>query len=381
MKSRHNGIKATLLEFSKNNKTPPNGLPAAAYTNNVFWKAECDTVFLENWVCVGFVHEFTKAGDVVPVSVGNQPLLIVRNITGKISAFHNVCRHRCLKLVEKPKNVGKLIQCPYHAWSYDLNGNLRASPHFGGTNKHTPKGFNQKKYGLLPVRTAIWNDWIFVNLNGKAPSFEKYAEPLINSLKGINFKKVRPVATLNFGEISTNWKFIMENFIEPYHVQFVHKKTSKQPLKDHYTIVDGVCLGSGVDMGKESGVDDGLAVSSRYLTLFPNFIVGRYFPDQLGVYLNVPIGPNRTIQKRIIYTTEGKKISKSAINTLKKLWWDVHKEDHEICERLQLGRASLVAQDGGILSPYWEKSVYAFHKLVIKFTLKSSKLNGDSNYV
>ena len=122
-------------------------------------------------------------------------------------------------------------------------------------------------------------------------------------------------------------------------------------------------------------VDDGLAVSSRYLTLFPNFIVGRYFPDQLGVYLNVPIGPNRTIQKRIIYTTEGKKISKSAINTLKKLWWDVHKEDHEICERLQLGRASLVAQDGGILSPYWEKSVYAFHKLVIKFTLKSSNQN------
>jgi len=356
------------------------GLSAKSYTDQQFWEAECNTVLSDGWLFVGFVHEFSKSGDVIPISVAGKPILLIKNNNNKISAFHNVCSHRCLKLVDEKKNVGKIIQCPYHSWSYDLKGKLKASPHFGGTNQHSPKGFNKLNHGLKPIRIHIWYDWIFVNLSGKAKKFEEYAKPLIKKFNNFNLKKIKYVATLDFGEIHTNWKFLIENFIEPYHVQFVHKTTTKQPLKDHYTIVDGFCYGSGVDVQEENSDKNTLSVSSRYLSLFPNFIIGDYYPNQIGVYLNIPLKPGLTAQKRIIYTIEGKNMTEQEINLQKKIWWDVHKEDHEICERLQEGRSSPASDEGGLLSPYWEKSVQAFHKLVLKGTIKNyNKMKGKKN--
>ena len=361
-------------------KSPKNsntifGLPSKSYTDNEFWEKECNTVLSNGWLFVGFVHELTKPGDVLPIFIAGKPILIVKNENNKITAFHNVCSHRCLKLVGEKKNVGKLIRCPYHSWSYDLEGNLKSAPHIGGINQHKPKGFNFKNHGLKPIRIHIWHDWIFVNLNSKAKKFEEYAKPLFSKFKDIDFDKLKYAVTLDFGKINTNWKFLIENFIEPYHVQFVHKTTTNQPLKDHYTIVDGICYGSGVDVKQEDNKNsNALSVSSRYLSLFPNFIIGTYYPNQIGVYLNIPISPSETSQKRIIYTTNGKVMTKEESDLAKKIWWSVHKEDHEICERLQEGRASPASNEGGLLSPYWEKGVKAFQKLIIQETMKSSKL-------
>ena len=360
-------------------KTPKNkntifGLPAKSYTDNDFWTKECDTVLSNGWLFVGFVHEFKKVGDVQPIFIAGKPILIIKNENEEIKAFHNVCSHRCLKLVNEKKNIGKLIRCPYHAWSYDLQGNLKAAPHIGGTNNHKPKGFNFKEHGLKPIRIHIWNDWIFINLNGKAKKFIEYAKPLFSKFKDLDFNKLKYTATLDFGKINTNWKFLIENFIEPYHVQFVHKTTTNQPLKDHYTIVDGMCYGSGVDVKEEDSKNSkALSVSSKYLSLFPNFIIGTYYPNQVGVYLNIPINPNTTIQKRIIYTVDGSKMSKEDIDITKKIWWSVHKEDHEMCERLQEGRSSPASNKGGLLSPHWEDGVKAFQKLIIQ-SMKNSKL-------
>ena len=361
-------------------KSPKNvntifGLPAKSYTDNEFWEKECNTVLSNGWLFVAFAHEFTKTGDVLPIFIAGKPILLVKNQNNKITAFHNVCSHRCLKLVNEKKNVGKLIRCPYHTWSYDLQGKLIAAPHIGGINKHKPKGFKFLEHGLKPIRIHIWHDWIFINLNGKAKKFEKYANPLIKKFEDVNFNKLKYAATLDFGKINTNWKFLIENFIEPYHVQFVHKTTTNQPLKNHYTIVDGICYGSGVDVKKEDNKNSSaLSVSSRYLSLFPNFIIGTYYPNQIGVYLNVPISPGITSQKRIIYTTDGKEMTKEETDIAKKIWWSVHKEDHAICERLQEGRASPASDAGGLLSPYWEKGVQKFQKLIIQATMKSSKI-------
>ena len=352
---------------------PAHGLPPAAYCEAAFWEAECESVLNDNWVCVGAAHELRETGDVVPITVAGKPLLMVKNTSSQIAVFHNVCRHRCLTLVEEPSNVGKLIRCPYHAWAYDLDGALKASPHFGGTDQHEAEGFDRKANGLVPVRSVVWHDWVFVNLSGDAPDFEDYAAPLINRLDGIDFSKLQPIGTLDFGVIETNWKLIMENFIEPYHVQFVHASTTDQPLEDHYTIIDGNCMGSAVDLDEESGTAGSLAVSSRYLTLYPNFIVGRYFPDQMGVYLNIPLGPNQMAQKRYLYTTEGQELSKDEIEGLKSLWWDVHKEDHEMVERMMKGRTSPVAANGGLLSPVWEDSVRAFQEKIVNDLLKRNE--------
>ena len=371
------------MSKSKNSlkiKSPKNvntifGLPAKSYTDNEFWEKECNTVLSNGWLFVAFSHEFTKTGDVLPIFIAGKPILLVKNQNNKITAFHNVCSHRCLKLVNEKKNVGKLIRCPYHTWSYDLQGKLIAAPHIGGINKHKPKGFKFLEHGLKPIRIHIWHDWIFINLNGKAKKFQEYAKPLFKKFKDIDFNKLKYAATLDFGKINTNWKFLIENFIEPYHVQFVHKTTTNQPLKDHYTIVDGICYGSGVSVKEEDNKNSkALSVSSRYLSLFPNFIIGSYYPNQIGVYLNVPISPCITSQKRIIYTIDGKEMTKEETDVTKKIWWSVHKEDHAICERLQEGRASPASDAGGLLSPYWEKGVQKFQKLIIQATMKSSKI-------
>ena len=361
-------IKNNLSSFNEKNDLK-HGLPSSAYTSEEFFNAECETVFSNNWVFAGFVHEFNKPGDAIPITIGGQPIVLIKNSNGEINAFHNVCSHRCLKLVDEPCNVGPMLSCPYHSWTYNLDGDLCATPFFGGS-EHQPEGFDISKHGLHSVKIAIWNDWIFINLNDEGQDFEEYAKPSINNFKDIDFQKVTPVATLDFGKIATNWKFLMENFIEPYHVQFVHRKTTNQPLEDHYTIVDGVCVGSAIDLDESDQVEGSLSVSSRYLTLFPNFIIGRYFPDQIGVYLNVPIDSGHTLQKRVIYTTDGKVISDTSLDEIKKLWWDVHKEDHAICERMQLGRLSPVSKDGGLLSPYWEDSVRAFQQMIVDSVTK-----------
>ena len=102
------------------------------------------------------------------------------------------------------------------------------------------------------------------------------------------------MVTIDLGEIAANWKLLMENFIEPYHVPFVHATTTEQPLTDHYTVNEPGCLGCAVDVSDTAKRDDTLSADSRYLTLFPNFVLGLYLPDQVGVHLDVPLAPGRT---------------------------------------------------------------------------------------
>jgi len=193
-------IHETLSNFWRDTK-PKSGLPADAYLDQAFWDAECDTVFKQNWAFVGFAHELEKPGDAVPVTLAKMPLILLRNARDEIAAFHNACLHRCMTLIDEPKNVGKLIRCPYHAWAYDLDGRLRSAPHFGGMDQQKTEGFDPKEHGLKPVRVAVWQDWIFVNIDGNAPEFEDYAAPLIKALDGMDFSQLKPIATLDFGEV------------------------------------------------------------------------------------------------------------------------------------------------------------------------------------
>ena len=168
----------------------------------------------------------------------------------------------------------------------------------------------------------------------------------------------------DLGEVSANWKLLMENFIEPYHVQFVHATTTEQPLTDHYTINDPGCLGCAVDVSGEATRTDTLSADSRYLTLFPNFVFGLYIPDQVGVHLNVPLAPDRTLHRRAIYGIGADSVLAEQKEQLAALWREVHLEDVAICERLQQGRVSDPAA-GGVLSPVWEDAMRSFQELVV----------------
>ena len=342
------------------------GLPAAAYTSAAFFALEKERLFSASWVFAGFAHDLPRAGDVMPVTVAGRPVLLVRNAEQEIRAFQNVCRHRCLKLVDEPGNAGAKIRCPYHSWTYDLDGALELAPYFGGRElRAMPDGFDRGRYGLIPVRSATWHDWIFVNPGGGALPFEDFVAPLVKRLDGLDLSELRHLVTIDLGEIAANWKLLIENFIEPYHVQFVHPTTTEQPLADHYTVNDPGCLGCAVDVSREAKRADTLSADSRYLTLFPNFVFGLYLPDQVGVHLDIPLAPDRTAQRRAIYSLGSEPPAPGLAERLAKLWREVHREDREICERLQSGRASDAA-GGGVLSPVWEDSVRSFQELVLR---------------
>jgi len=343
------------------------GLPGIAYTSDEFLGLEYDTLFSSNWIFVGFVHEMDKAGDVQPVEVAGLPLFLVRDAQVGISAFHNVCRHRNLKLIDSAGNCGKLVRCPYHSWSYDLCGALKNAPYFGGAVGELPPDFSYADNGLVPVHCATWHDWIFVNLAAEPMPFEDFVAPIKKMLGDNRVEDYVPRTSIEFGEVACNWKLLMENFIEPYHVQFVHKTTTRQPLEDHYTLIEDHCLGSAVELGEEQQAKadlSALGVTSHYLTLFPSFVLGTYQPDQMGVYLHQPVAAGHTRQRRVIYTHREAAYSEAQIKQLHNLWHSVHLEDHEMCLRLQQGRHSPLAQDGGLLSPQWESSVRRFQELV-----------------
>lgn len=353
-------------EFDKTGAVT-HGLPSLAYTSDEFLHLENQSVFARHWVFAGFVHDLTKAGDARPVQIAGLPLFLVRGGAGEIRAFHNLCRHRNLKLVDGNVNCGKLIRCPYHSWSYDLCGNLKNAPYFGGGAGELPENFAYAENGLIPVNCAVWHDWIFVNLEDRPDAFEDFLAPIRKMLGDNEVGDYRPVATFEFEAVPCNWKLLMENFIEPYHVQFVHKTTTNQPLDDHSTFVEAHCVGSTVELGDEqqAGADfSALGVTSHYLTLFPSFILGTYQPDQLGVYLHQPIDAGHTRQRRVIYTHKDSIYSDDEIAQLRDLWQSVHLEDHEMCVRMQQGRYSPLAADGGLLSPRWENSVRRFQELI-----------------
>jgi len=352
--------------FDENGKIR-HGLPSVAYTDSDFYELETRQLFARAWAFIGFAHDLAQVGDVMPVYVAGMPLVLVRGANRKIRAFHNVCRHRNLKLVAEPRNCKHTITCPYHRWSYDLEGNLKAAPYFGGEKTELPDDFSLEDHGLQEVSCRLFHDWLFVNLSGDAQGFETYIAPLRKQLAGIDLDDFVVVGSIEFGEIKTNWKLLMENFIEPYHVQFVHKNTTNQPLVDHYVVSDGHCLGSAVDLTseqQEQAQEGTLSVSSRYLTLFPNFVLGVYYPDQIGVHLNQPVSAGITCQRRVIYQHKDSDQSTEAVEKISRLWESVHKEDHAMCERLQEGRHSDAARQGGFLSPYWESSVRSFQELV-----------------
>ena len=181
---------------------------------------------------------------------------------------------------------------------------------------------------------------------------------------------MRHVLTIDFGEVNANWKLMMENFIiEPYHVQFVHPTTmtSKQPLTDHYIVNEPGCLGCAVDVSGGAERDDTLSADSRYLSLFPfSSRSGSTSRTSVGVHLNTPVAPNRTRQRRAMYSLGRDPSWAEDTERLEKLWRSVHQEDYDICERLQRGRQSDVAADGGVLSPVWEEAVHSFQQCVVK---------------
>ena len=130
------------------------GLPRAAYTTEEFFELEQERLFPRTWQGIGFVDDVPEPGVAIPITVSGLPLILVHDTKGKIRCFHNVCRHRATIVLQKPEKGLSNLQCPYHAWTWDLEGNLKATPYFDGTpnSENFQVDASQKRSGPDPLR-------------------------------------------------------------------------------------------------------------------------------------------------------------------------------------------------------------------------------------
>ena len=201
------------------------GLPNEAFTTDAFLSLEYRTLFKRSWVFAGRASAIANPGDVEPVEIAGSSLFMVRDTDQKIRVFHNVCPHRGARLVIESMQGAPSLTCPYHAWSYELDGDLKGRPHFHGPNQHdrgNAEGENaMDRVCLFEVRSSLWHDWVFVNLDGVAQPFDDYLAPIHSHLDGWDLSQFRFARHDRF-EFRCNWKLAAENFSDYYHNFKVH---------------------------------------------------------------------------------------------------------------------------------------------------------------
>jgi len=351
------------------------GLPAFAYTSEEFAEAEYRELFARTWMCAGFAHEVATPGDILPRTLAGVPVLFARNRKGEVNCFHNICRHRGALLVPEAKTGAQTISCRYHAWTYDLDGNLRATPHWGGYNEPKAEGFDRTCHGLKPVRMARWHDWLFINLDGNAPPFEEYAALFLSYFEEYDLDEAVWSTCLPF-DIKANWKLVAENYLEVLHLPYVHTVLAEAaPFQEHRVVADGPCLGTVIEVGlPASWSDDDLprwpgisasAQNAKNMALFPNFklVIG---PDHCCSMVEFPGGAAVSHQRWDFYFVgDGARAErfKPARDAIIEFYRATNVEDFEAVELVQAGHMS-PAMTGAVFSGVWEGAVHHFQKLV-----------------
>lgn len=193
-------------------------LPPACYHDAAFYQREIEAVFSESWVMVGREESLRRVGDYFTASIASMEIIVARGLDQGIRAFNNSCRHRGSRLLEGAGNT-RAIACPYHAWTYALDGTLRAAP-----GMEQARGFHVEDFPLVALRTATWGGFIFVCASQAAPAFEDWIGDLADILAPYRFQDMRAGRRLVF-DLECNWKTWVENYMEGYHIPTVHRRT------------------------------------------------------------------------------------------------------------------------------------------------------------
>ena len=362
------------------------GLPNDAFTTETFLNLEYQTLFKRSWVFAGRAGAVANCGDVEPVDVAGSSLFMVRGADQEIRVFHNVCPHRGARLVIESLQETLTLTCPYHAWSYELDGNLKGRPHFHGPDQHD-RGNSSDEHSLdrvclFEVRSAVWHDWVFVNLDGAAQSFDDYIAPIQSHLDAWDLSQFSYAYHDQF-EFRCNWKLAVENFSDYYHNFKVHpnmvgaayvaqKSGPAHPAGLHLSLLSTL---TGTDQIFSRRVVEGLPTLSGLskeerqtqpaAIVFPNtgMVIN---PGHMQYVYFEPIDAGKCIMHMWFYFVgdaarapqyEGsRQLTRAEFET-------INREDEGICLRLQEGR-NCDAYDGGRLAPYWDASTAHFHRQV-----------------
>jgi glycine betaine catabolism A len=329
-------------------------LPAAAYTDPGVLAWERRHFFAESWPCVGRVEDLATDDAGRPVT---QRALLAGDIAvlltveggadvgdGTVRAFANTCRHRGHEVLpEGGTGTKRALTCPYHAWSYDLRGQVIVAPGFD-----TVPTFDKSEFGLVELPVAVWHGWVFVNATATAAPFEEHLGALDTLVAP--YAPERLVRGARHGyEIAANWKIVCENYHECYHCPLIHPELCQvsPPTSGANYDLPGAWVGGAMDLADDAvtmsldGRSDGLfldGVDPRkvlYLGLFPNLLVSLH-PDYVMAHRLLPLAPDRTWVECSWYFASSEVDPTYAVD-----FWDLtNKQDFGACESVQRGLSS-----------------------------------------
>jgi Rieske 2Fe-2S family protein len=325
------------------------------------WEREQERVFGRHWLLAGHVSELPGAGSYIVHDVGAESVIVVRDKEGTIRAFHNHCRHRGTRLCsEHAGSLPGAIQCPYHAWTYGLDGALRAAP-----NMQDVRGFDRKDWPLHTVALAEWRGFLFVSLAAEPQPFADAMPSLQGKFEHWDLPLLQSVKQTLY-EVPANWKLFFHNYSECYHCPNVHPHLNKlTPYKNTENDLDeGPVLGGPMWMSNPEGsmtMDGnrcalpfaGLTDEERgrvyYYTLFPSAFLS-FHPDYVLVHRAQPLSVGRT-RIRCDWFFHPDAIAAPGFDPQQAIdFWDLtNRQDWELCANAYLG----------VSSKSWEPGMYA----------------------
>lgn len=361
-----------------------------AYTSREFFDIEREKVFGTSWVAVGTADQVATPGQLLVAEVAGRSLIVTRNRQGELRAFYNVCRHRATKLVTDAQRVRSKIRCPYHSWTYDLDGNCLGTPLFEGSDipedqrgvfdMSAVKDFDKADYGLLPVQVDAWGFLVFVNLNPEAGPLADQLGDLPHRFTDYQLPQWQVQRRRRY-QVEANYKLIGENFMEYYHLPWVHPELIQvSRLADHYRwqgpgMYTGMCT-TPVSRNTDAGGWEGLpplstlsaddAGSGRFVWLFPNTAIV-VLPNHAFVLFTRPEGPARTIEEAVILAhpqSADDPAAAAGLDQLEHFWDLVNQQDIDIIERVQEGIAN-PAYRGGRMCYRFEEPLHRFQNMLI----------------
>jgi choline monooxygenase len=349
-------------------------IPASWYTDKRVFALEQDTVFSRSWHFAARVDQLTNSGDYVTTEIAGEPVVIVRGSDDQIRGFFNACRHHAAAVMTEPAGNAPQMRCPYHGWTYSLEGELKGTPDFNDVCN-----FNRTENGLLPIETAIWEQWVFVRIDkgsDEAITLEAFLGDLINRLKPLDVPSLHWFERRSY-TLNCNWKVFVDNYLDGgYHVPHLHKGLDSVLDYSRYTIENGerFCLQSSPIV---SGDDDevGSVRSGQralYYWLYPNFMINLY-DGVMDTNLVRPITVDRTQVIFDFYFTDVSDAAREHNRASVDIGDRIQQEDRDICESVQRGLGSRAYQ-AGRLSVRREAGEHLFHRLLHAHLTQASRL-------
>ena len=318
------------------------------YSGDEPFKVDRTQILRRTWQFVGHEAMVANAGDYIAEEIGGAPVMVVRQGSGELAAFHNVCRHRAGALVADGEgNCGEVFTCRYHGWRYALDGRLRSATDFGSA-----PGFDPRQYGLFPVRVETWRGLIFVNLDLAAAPLAETLAPL-NAAWAADLPSY-PLTERRTHRIACNWKTYVENYLEGYHLPMVHPEFDEDVVVADYKVeIEGQVVFHSAP-ARDGSVNAGL-----WAWLWPNLAINTYRHGYM-IERMTAVGPEET---RLDYFYFFDPARTAELADMFVVSDRVTAQDRQVCEEVQRNLRTGIYR-GGVLSPKHEQGVAWFQTRV-----------------